>query len=382
MFYPRLCGSGRSRWPEPNPSINHSLFFIHQQTKTAMSEKLYLSIADPCHEDWNKMTPVEQGRFCSSCQKNVVDFTMQTDEAIISFFNNYNGSACGRFNDEQLDRPIQKIELKPASSFLKYAAGLLLPAFLFSAKAKGQFKEQMPKVTCEPKQINIEQTLSGRLGGISYSNEQPYIRIKGRVIDQVSKEPLGGVSVLIKGTNLGVATGADGNFTIQLHSKFAILECSSVGYEAKELQASDLNKIGEITIEMKPAITMLRGDVIIVGYTSRRVSGAMSIIRYERIPVWNKIKDTLLPAKVKVYPNPVAASGTINISFPNVKPGIYQLRLLSTSGQLFYSFQKQISSKGETEQIHLNGKTLPGMYIVQVIDEQKKLIHSSKIVVQ
>ena len=99
-----------------------------------MSEKLYLSIADPCHEDWNKMTAVEQGRFCSSCQKNVVDFTTQSDEEIISFFNNYNGSACGRFTDDQLDRPIQQIELKPASGLLKYAAGLLLPAFLFATK--------------------------------------------------------------------------------------------------------------------------------------------------------------------------------------------------------------------------------------------------------
>ena len=83
-----------------------------------------------------------------------------------------------------------------------------------------------------------------------------------------------------------------------------------------------------------------------------------------------------------VYPNPVVASGTINISFPNAKPGEYQIRLLNAAGQLFYSFQKQIIGKGETEQIHLNGKTLPGMYIVQVIDDQKQLLQTSKIVVQ
>lgn len=239
-----------------------------------MMEKLYLSIADPCHEDWNKMSPVEQGRFCSSCQKEVVDFTMQTDEEIISFLNNYNGSACGRFNDEQLDKPIQQIELKPASSFLKYAAGLLLPAFLFATKAKGQFKEQLAKITCEPK-INLTQALTGKLGGISYSREQTYTHLKGRVIDQVTKEPLGDVSVLIKGTNLGVATDVNGKFTLQAHSTFSIVQYSSIGYETKEIKASDLNKIGEIIIEMKPAVTMLRGDVVVVGYPVRKggVSG-------------------------------------------------------------------------------------------------------------
>ena len=83
-----------------------------------------------------------------------------------------------------------------------------------------------------------------------------------------------------------------------------------------------------------------------------------------------------------VYPNPIAASGTINISFPNVKPGQYQIRILNAAGQLFYSFQKQITGKGETEQIHLNAKTVPGIYVVQVLDDQKKLLQTSKVVVQ
>ena len=54
-----------------------------------MQPTFQINIADPCHEDWSKMNPVELGRFCSSCQKKVVDFTTQTDEEIISFFNNY-----------------------------------------------------------------------------------------------------------------------------------------------------------------------------------------------------------------------------------------------------------------------------------------------------
>jgi hypothetical protein len=119
----------------------------------------------------------------------------------------------------------------------------------------------------------------------------------------------------------------------------------------------------------------------VVGYPVRKVSGmtgAVSIIRSTRF----SFLDTLLPAKVKIYPNPVAPSGIINISFPNVKHGRYQLRLLNATGQLFYSFQKQINGKNETEQIYLNDKILPGIYIVQVMDEQKKLIQSSKIVVQ
>jgi CarboxypepD_reg-like domain/Secretion system C-terminal sorting domain len=348
-----------------------------------MSEKLYLSIADPCHEDWSKMTPVEQGRFCSSCQKNVVDFTMQTDEEIISFFNNYNGSACGRFTDDQLDRPIQKIELKPASSFLKYAAGLLLPALLLATKGKGQFNVQAPKQS--PGQVCMPSSVAGKeqnivLGGYSTSKLQKKLIISGTVIDEVSKEPLVGVSIMIKGTNQGVVTDEKGVYSIYLPSKKSELQCSSVGYEMKVIKVNELKRTNDDVVEMK-ATTVDMSGVVVVGYETRRMggmTGAVSIITRSRV----SILDTLLPAKVKVYPNPVAASGTINISFPNVKTGQYQIRLLNATGQLFYSFQKQISGKGETEQIYLNSKIQTGIYILQVLDEQKRPVQSIRIVVQ
>lgn len=355
-----------------------------------MNEKLYLNIADPCHEDWNKMTPVEQGRFCTSCQKKVVDFTMQTDEEIISFFKNYNGSACGRFTDDQLDRPIQQIELKPASSFLKYAAGLLMPAFLFATKAKAQFKEQMPKQVstkstnqiCYPTSVIASDQVIV-LGGYSPSWHQKTLFVQGVVIDEETKEPLAGVSIMIKGTNQGVVTDVNGKYSIYLKSKKVVLQFSSIGYETKEVKGNTLNKNADMVTKMKTSSVELYGEVIVSGYKSIRkggIGGAISV-RACRTTKFSFF-DSLIPAKVKIYPNPVAPSGTINISFPNVKPGLYQLRLVNATGQLFYSFQKQISGKGEAEQMHLNDKILPGMYIVQVTDEQKKLIQSSKIVVQ
>jgi hypothetical protein len=386
MLSSTISGSGRSKRPKPNEQTNS--FNLNQ---TAMSEKLYLSIADPCHEDWNRMSPVEQGRFCSSCQKNVVDFTTQSDEEIISFFNNYNGSTCGRFTDEQLDRPIQKIELKPASSFLRYAAGLLLPVSMFAIKAKAQFKEQLPKQVskqstnqvCMPSSaIKSEQVII--LGGYSTSSQQKTLFITGSVIDEITKQPLAGVSIIIKGINQGVVTDEKGKYSIYIPSKKTILQYSSIGYEMKEVKSNVGNLTDDVVVEMRAATMDMLG-VVVVGYPSvkkRGISGGISVKKVSHISFLNRLKDTLLPAKVNVYPNPVAVSGTINISFPNVKPGLYQLRLLSATGQLFYSFQKNISGKGETEQIHLNSNTLPGMYIVQVIDEQKKLLQTSKIVVQ
>jgi hypothetical protein len=64
-----------------------------------------ISINEPCHENWDKMTPNDKGAFCLSCQKNVVDFSNKTINEIKDFFRKKTDPeiVCGRFNERQLD---------------------------------------------------------------------------------------------------------------------------------------------------------------------------------------------------------------------------------------------------------------------------------------
>ena len=63
--------------------------------------KIY--IPEPCHEIWGAMTLNEQGRFCGSCQKTVVDFTNFTTQDIQNYFAKHFGQkVCGRFNHQHL----------------------------------------------------------------------------------------------------------------------------------------------------------------------------------------------------------------------------------------------------------------------------------------
>ena len=41
-----------------------------------MKEAIQLQLTKPCHENWNTMTANEQGRYCQSCCKTVVDFSI------------------------------------------------------------------------------------------------------------------------------------------------------------------------------------------------------------------------------------------------------------------------------------------------------------------
>jgi len=63
-----------------------------------------ISIPQPCHENWQQMTPNEQGRFCASCQKTVVDFTDWTDKMLIDFLLKNKTVTCARFTNIQLEK--------------------------------------------------------------------------------------------------------------------------------------------------------------------------------------------------------------------------------------------------------------------------------------
>lgn len=78
-----------------------------------------ITIPEPCHANWNSMSPTEKGRFCRSCEKTVFDFTQMGQDEIFSFFKaeNTNGrKVCGHFKRSQLD----SVKLQIPTSTLKF----------------------------------------------------------------------------------------------------------------------------------------------------------------------------------------------------------------------------------------------------------------------
>src|SRR5690349_20965327 len=62
----------------------------------------------------------------------------------------------------------------------------------------------------------------------------PVIDIRGKVTDDKG-EPLPGVTVVVKGTSNGTATGADGTFTLNLPEAAGTLVFSYIGYATREV---------------------------------------------------------------------------------------------------------------------------------------------------
>jgi hypothetical protein len=116
-----------------------------------MDTKHKITIPKPCHEDWNKMTPNDNGRFCGSCSKKVVDFTNMLPDEIQVYFQQYT-NVCGRFKNSQLDSLTIQIPNRILYSQTNYRKMFLLALFiamgttLFSCADKNGNKQKIDKV--------------------------------------------------------------------------------------------------------------------------------------------------------------------------------------------------------------------------------------------
>ena len=95
-------------------------------------QQFQLNIPEPCHQSWDNMTPTEQGRFCNACAKEVIDFSMMTDNEVLNYFNTLtHDKVCGRALPSQLDRAIMPSK-DPAKKRFWYWHYITLFFLLFS----------------------------------------------------------------------------------------------------------------------------------------------------------------------------------------------------------------------------------------------------------
>lgn len=104
--------------------------------------------------------------------------------------------------------------------------------------------------------------------------------VSGTILDE-NGEPMIGASVIIKGTNRGVLTDADGQFSILVHKPDEMIAVSFVGYKTIEIPLD--KKTGYLRLTMEPAATMMN-DVIVTGYQNIKresATGSYQLIKAE-----------------------------------------------------------------------------------------------------
>lgn len=118
------------------------------------------------------------------------------------------------------------------------------------------------------------------------------IIMTGRVFDEGKGTPVEGVSVLMKGSNRGTVTAADGSFRLETESRHGTLIFSLIGYQTQEVVMGSRMDI-QLTMTSQSL-----NDVVVIGYGTQRktvVTGAIASLRaadLENMPV-SRIEQSL-----------------------------------------------------------------------------------------
>ena len=235
-----------------------------------------ISVPDPCHQQWQQMTPVDGGRHCENCCKTVVDFTAMADVEIISYFAVKN-SVCGRFNEPQLTRVNLQLTRQDTKTECDWKKWVMTTAMLASTvfyKVAGQTVPVAPKV----EQVSASYPTRA-VSKKAVAVKEPRREIKGRIVDEACT-PLPGATVRIIGTSIVLASDTNGRFKFHLPKAATQFTVSYIGFETKTVDIDSLQS-GARDLKMKPQVISMNDVMVIRGYPIQRnasITGGASVV--------------------------------------------------------------------------------------------------------
>lgn len=330
-----------------------------------MKKKILLTIPEPCHEDWQQMTPLERGRFCGACQKTVVDFSSMRDGELIRFFQKQQAGVCGRFQAHQLDRTIYKP--KAPWPFVKYFFQATLPAFLLSLKATSQERTVGKIAVCQNETIGAAALIKDG------ADSTLHIRATGKVVDE-NGVGIPYASITLEKSLTGTLCDSNGKFEVSGTLFFEKpIVVSAVGYASKTMM---LEKGNDTTIVLNLNAEALLGEVAVIGFVSPKLVKEKPIKNIPLLPLPSKPETVFM-----LFPNPVLSGATVTMRWNDLIKGNYIVQLQSASGQKVWTGQTSVTSKNSAYTFRL--PQLPaGTYILKIICIQTSKSYSEKIVIQ
>ncbi|WP_439581644.1 SusC/RagA family TonB-linked outer membrane protein [Dyadobacter bucti] len=125
----------------------------------------------------------------------------------------------------------------------------------------------------------LKDLLEDAAPGLTRAPAAADLAVEGKVSDE-SGGGLPGVNILVKGTQLGTVTNAEGNFIINVPDEKTILVFSYIGYVSQEVLISGRTKL-DVTMRIDDKSLE---EVVVVGYGTQKkrdVIGSISTIRSE-----------------------------------------------------------------------------------------------------
>lgn len=240
----------------------------------------------------------------------------------------FSAYATGRAQGMKVSLDMHNVTLEQVLKELKAQTGM---RFFYSVeKARGEQKEVV-----KMKDISLEEALRQVLDGtkLTYEIQQDVIvireqqeqqqspkerKITGKVTDEEGM-PLPGVTVLIKGTQLGTATDGDGNYQLTVPAQGHALVFTMVGMETRE---ETIGERSEINVTMVADVNEMK-EVVVTGYGNKSIASftgaAQTVTKDQLLRAGTK---NILSSLQAFVPGMLLVTNNARGSDPNTRPEI------------------------------------------------------------
>jgi len=175
--------------------------------------------------------------------------------------------------DVTLKQVLSEIETQTELSFI-YKSDLVNPDQRVDIRASDASIEEVLADLFSDKNIKCEILDNSLIVLLPKSTTTQQQKVTGKVIDALTGEPLAGVNIVVEGTNVGVITDIDGNFSIDVPGPASALLFSYIGYTTERVEVGSQSNIN---VDLALDVTQL-GEVVVVGYgTTRKATATGSI---------------------------------------------------------------------------------------------------------
>jgi len=151
--------------------------------------------------------------------------------------------------------------------------------------------------------------------------------VTGTVVRANTGEPLIGASISVKGSSSTTISGVNGEFSISVPSKNAVLVITYIGMTIKEIPITNVTE--NVTVRLEESASVTLSDVVVVGYGTQKitnVSGAISTIKSADIQKLGPVRTE------EVLQGRAAGVNVIQNGAPGAKPTVLIRGIPSFSG--------------------------------------------------
>lgn len=203
------------------------------------------SVPNPCPKAWAAMTPTADGRFCSSCQHEVVDFSRMTDAEVTAWLTRPTaGSVCGFFRAEQF-APVLPAPPPRWRRWLVTALALLgLEPVLTACQTTAP--QNAPAVGATEQADTHATAPEGR------------VTIRGRVLDDSTGTGVQGAEIFIGDTKYGAVTDEQGNFSFTMPQQWEAVQNGIVNLRVQGSPFVFKQQIVSVKVSPAPSALSIR----------------------------------------------------------------------------------------------------------------------------